>query len=571
MKKRLKTIRPKKLLGGAINAGATLAAAAMQVAATNAAAAKQAAAIEASAKSNADALTKQNENNTKLQEQSIDFMKSENELNRQIQRDLQMSLQLEGGQLDTEARQRASRINLKRGGTSKSKKGFRYFSLRGANMPFNITDGGGVLPMGITKEGYDVYNIIGDDHNHYHKTQGGKYKSGVGVRFANGDIVEAEGNENNNNGEILINTPEGGYFVSRHTMNGFNPADAVRQGIDPVTAYNIQENIKLMDNSNYSTPVERRRLKCGGSKVRTKYAAGGWVTPAINAFGNLGGAFITNIGNNSASSVLANAYNKAGNLLAKAYGSLQTIDTSKLNRGDFRAANYMPVVRDYNYNANPQLASIDRQINQQRLATNRNTLSSAAQLNRLGTINSLANDARDKIYATKYNEEGKVRQANLEALNEAAAKNAALQTEANSQFSKQYLDLLQYNNDIINERILGAADARSSAMTNAAGAIAQARLDNAKGWGSAIAKSGESFANYFDSEAKARRDYNKTIAGLSGLDRAYAESLGEYGNADIAKTYYDTYNNRLSDPTLSASDRAAYSAFIELLKQKYNL
>lgn len=273
-KKKLRNTRPKALFGemaaAGITAAATLAAAGIGAAATAKAAKEQSDATIANAKQQADAIEQTNLNNNQLQQQSQQFIAQENEANRQIQRDLQMNLQLQGGQLDMEQRRAASRIQVKKGGKVSRKKLRDAFFYGGGNLPFRVTDGGGVLPLGQTPEGYDLYEIIGNDHDHYHKTRSGKYKSGVGIEFDipnNGSrlvqakggkatkVVEGEGNQNTEQGELLLMTPNSGMFISKHRNNGFNPAEAVMEGMHPLTAYNIQESLKG------SSPVRRNGYK----------------------------------------------------------------------------------------------------------------------------------------------------------------------------------------------------------------------------------------------------------------------------------------------------------------------
>ena len=261
-KKKLRNTRPKALFGevaaAGITAAATLAAAGIGAAATAKAAKEQSDATIANAKQQADAIEQTNLNNNQLQQQSQQFIAQENEANRQIQRDLQMNLQLQGGQLDMEQRRAASRIQVKKGGKVSRKKLRDAFFYGEGNLPFRVTDGGGVLPLGQTPEGYDLYEIIGNDHDHYHNTRktyakGGKYKSGVGIKFGTGQVVEGEGNQNTGQGELLLVTPDSGMFISKHSINGFNPAQAVMAGMHPLDAYAVQEASKG------SSPIRRNR------------------------------------------------------------------------------------------------------------------------------------------------------------------------------------------------------------------------------------------------------------------------------------------------------------------------
>lgn len=262
---KLRNKRPKALFGevaaAGIQAAATLAAAGIQARQMASSAKEQANAQIQGAQMQAKSIEQTNQNNNTLQQQSQQFIASENEANRQLQRDWQMNMQLAQGMLTSEDRRAESRIQVKKGGkVRRSNKGLRdaSFPLRAGNLPFQVTDGGGVIPVGTTPEGYDLYEIIGNDHNHYHKTRGGKRKSGVGIKFGNGQVVEGEGNQNSSQGEYLLTTPDAGFFISKHSVNGFNPAEAVNAGMSPIVAYQLQE-----ANKNGSSPVGRMYAKAG--------------------------------------------------------------------------------------------------------------------------------------------------------------------------------------------------------------------------------------------------------------------------------------------------------------------
>lgn len=236
---------------------ATLAAAGISAAATIAGAATNAKAIKEQAKQQAqstlqqaqaqtNALQKINLNNNQIKEQEVQAIKDQNEEANQLAKDTQMTLQMLAGQQNENARLEGAKIQVKCGGSLR-KRGLQGTSLlRGSYSPtldFTVTDGGGVVPLGSTNNG-ELYEIKGNDHNHYHKTKGGKSKTGVGIKFTTGEVIEGEGNQNSNLGELLYVTPDDGKFISKHTIRGFNPAKAVLSGMSPEEAFNIQETIK---------------------------------------------------------------------------------------------------------------------------------------------------------------------------------------------------------------------------------------------------------------------------------------------------------------------------------------
>lgn len=299
--------RKKALLGadGAIMAAATLTAAAMNTAATASAAKNQANAIENSAKTQAAAIKAQTVNNTQLQQENINFTRQQNKENRDQQQAIQTTLQMLAGQQNMNDRLDKTKVAVKYGGSKNAKAvnqrklqslsnhnrsllnktikaynkedyedvdydllvkagllpedyatddsltdrieardGTQTTFYGGASAPFTVTDGGGVIPLNVDNNGYGLYEIYGNDHNHYHKTNSGKYKSGVGFKFNDGTVVEGEGNQNTNQGELFYVTPQDAMFISKHSINGFNPAKAVQQGMHPQEAFNIQQSIK---------------------------------------------------------------------------------------------------------------------------------------------------------------------------------------------------------------------------------------------------------------------------------------------------------------------------------------
>lgn len=636
------------MASAAMNVAAQSAASIMNSNATKEAARKQAESITASANQQAASIKEQNEKLNEQRKESQDFVKQQNEENRQIQKDIQMQLAMLTGQQNVNDRLEASKIVVKNGGRTKPR-----LSLRGNNMPFKVTDGGYVVPVGNTPEGYNLFEIRGNDHEHYHKAPGGKYKTGVGIKFADGNVIEGEGNQNTNQGEYMLQTPDAAYFISKNNIAGFNPAKAVNMGMHPLTAYNIQERQKQIngipdDGKKKSSPVESNKklaggfipniytmynqtapkldsdiagassagvvyasqnenqMKCGGKKRTFKFGGkrclklggrckaengtktwvwgSGWIpsdeaannpyssgvaisntsatntnttksatTKSSNSFwnnigadligagisslGNLAGAWITSSANKYASNKLAEAYNQAANITADAYRSLQTIDPNSIKREDFRAAHAMPALQAPISQAAPKIALVDRQLQRRLSNAGKYSASSAAAQNKMALAETDAQDFKNNIYSADQEQMQKIRQANADRVTQAAMQNAQLDTEANKQYSSAYLNLLQYNNDIENQKILGAAGALSEGATSAAGAIANAHTANATAWNNAILNSGQGFANTLSSMATRKADLEKVMLGASGDTRSlYYANNGSYNDA---KSYYD--------------------------------
>ena len=662
---RLRNGRIKAQFGidGAIMAGATLAAAAINAASTASAAKQQADAVTQSAQTNADALNRQNENNNKLQETSLNFTKEQNEVNRDLQKDIQMNLQLLAGQQNVNQMRDMARTQVKRGGSARRKLRNSASLLQGrnGNLPFRVTDGGGVIPVGITPEGYELYEIIGNDHEHYHKTQGGKNKTGVGIKFQGDNTIEGEGNQNSNQGELMLVTPNDAKFISKHSLKGYNPAQAVLAGQDPLEAFAIQERIKDIygisdDGKHQSTsPVRRRRtvggiatpiitpdlsldflapvatgvvagtrqLKCGGRHKaaygfnfnRPPYGSYDWwntkgnytshtsitpvapldwssqtfgynvpttksmsVTPTItrptiptnlinnvenrsntrsksmttaqgnllgagiNAGANLLAAGIGAIGNAIASRKLANAYNQAGGILANAYSNLKGIDMSAINRDDFRATHAMAALQAPIVNTGAERSAAERTLQRNLGKINRGTLSSAAAQNRSARAEVDYNDRIAQIEANADKLRHGIIQENMARITQVSNENANRDTQANQAYAQAYLNLLQYNNDIANERITGAAQARADALLQRQSTLANMRATNAQGFANAINTGGNAFGSALATNAKMQNELEMSRYGWT------AENDLNYTikNADIdnARLLYKRYKGR---------------------------
>lgn len=667
---RLRNGRRKAQFGidGALMAAATLAAAGVNAASTAKAAQQQADAVKASAEKNAEALIKQNENNNNLQEKSIAFTKEQNERNRDLQKDIQMNLQILAGMQNTNAMKDASKIQVKHGGSMRRKLRNSASLLRGrnGNLPFTVTDGGSVIPIGTTPEGYDLYEIVGNDHEHYHKAQGGKNKTGVGIRFAGNQTIEGEGNQNSNQGELMLVTPNDAKFISKHSIKGYNPAQAVLAGQNPLEAFAIQEQIKdaygISDDGkhNSSSPVRRmrtaggysdlnitpdlsldflapvatgvvfgtrdvnqakygRKLRCGGRRkaaygfnippysglnwlkgdytiynpitspsgidwssqsfgyevpetrmamptptitrptlanevfanvtnnydTRTKgltTAQGNLLGAGISAGSNLLAAGIGAIGNTIAARRLAGAYTQAGDILADAYGRLGGIDMSLLNRNDYRAAHAMAALQAPIVNTGAERSAAERSLHRNLSRINRNTLSSAAAQNRSASAEVDYNDRIAQIESNAEKIRQSIIQGNMERITQVSNENANRDAQANREYAQSYLNMLQYNNDIANERITGVAQARADALMQRASTLANMRATNAQGFANAINVGGNSFASAFATNAKMQNELEMSRYGWTAENNL--NWVIRNADLDEARILYKRYKGR---------------------------
>ena len=709
------------LAAAGINVAGTLAASAISASATKKAAQDQANATINAAQKQAQAVKDQTARSKEYQQEAQEFVKEQNAENRELQKDIQMQLQMLTGQQNVNDRLEASKIKVKAGGSTRRRlrdAGVQQSLLRGGNMPFVVTDGGGVLPLGLTPEGFELYEIRGNDHEHYHKTRGGKYKSGVGIKFADGNVVEGEGNQKKNGGELMLVTPDNAYFISKHNINGFNPADSVKYGVHPLQAYAIQEQEKAIAGINddgtrkakcgtkkrfliggtpnlydyagqlsptigtdtvgdtavgvaYATqnPDEKRSLKCGGkcrkraywgtdaqgrriwisgtsgstsqssgpgNGGRTSYygntpggSASSSTTPrgsnggpgtggrtgvntygggggntggsskgssgsgtrsagsggfwsdfswnnggadlagaGLNALGNVGGAWITASANRAASQTLADAYNKGANIMADAYRSLKTIDMNSIRKEDYAAAHMMPALQAPVSFAASQIAGVDRKLQRRLANAGRYSASGAAAQQRMADADVEAQDEKNRIYSADQQQMQQIRQANAERVTEAARMNAYLDTQANQQYSGDYLKLLQYNNDIENEKILGAAGATSEGAINGAGAIAQGQTSAAQAWSTALANSGLTFSNTLSSMAKRKADLENTMLGAT--TDAKIDYISRNGNTQQVQDELAAVNAALKNGNLSDEDKAKYEYYKTKLERRLN-
>lgn len=540
---------------GAIMAAATLAAAGITAGATALAAKSQSKAIVDSAKTQAQSIKDQTINSNNLQKEQLAFTRSQNQENRQQQQDIQTTLQLMAGQENMNDRMEKNKMQVKLGGKPKRRSITSPFYGGGK---FQVTDGGGVIPLSVTPEGYGLYELYGNDHDHYHKTSSGKNKTGVGIKFNDGSVVEGEGNQNTNQGELLYVTPNNAMFISKHSIDGFNPTQAVMNGVHPIQAFNIQEMLKarkgLNDDGSKAKCGKRRSLKCmlggptqnfeqvnmtqnpnngtasvaggviyginnqitspveklqynnaiakRGGRIhlkcggRKKAAWGDYAGATYNAAGNVLGAGISTWGNMWAANRLGKAYREAGGILADAYSKMHGIDMSELKMEDYAAPHTLAVIRDSNnISYDPQRERIRRNIASERREINRGTLSSAARQQRLAASNDRMLQRMSEIDATENNAKEAIRQGNAERITQTAQANADRDVQARKDYANQRLSLLQYNNNIENAKIAGMAQARADALTQSSMAHAQGLQSSMSAIGSGLTASAQGFSS----------------------------------------------------------------------------
>lgn len=641
VRRKLKTInsRPKALFGSeeaailgaaGINVAGQMTAAAINSKAAKDAARQQAQATINAATKQANALKEQTNKSKELQERSIEFTKEQNAENRELQKDIQLNLQMLTGQQNMNDRLEASKIQVRNGGRMSMKltNGQDDTILRGSyspnNMPFVVTDGGGVVPVGVTPEGFDMYEIKGNDHNHYHKTKSGKHKTGVGIKFANGKVIEGEGNQNGNQGEYVLVTPTDAMFISRHSIKGFNPAEAVNNGMNPIEAFVIQEQIKdangisdsgktnkrmiggltydassltaqvpdlsrdgmapiatgvaygsindmyNKDNKAKNGTCVRKKLACGGRRKALSGAKTGsntsswadWAGAGINTLGNLGGAWITQSANKKAANLIANANMQAAGILSDAYRQMHGIDMSLINKDDYAAVHSMPAIRAAIVNTNAQTTAEDRALQRRLTNSKRYSMSGAAAQDRMSMAETQHNDLINNIESEANKIRESIKQENAQRISDAARDNANRDAQANEKYNTARLALLQYNNNIDNAKIAGIGQANADAISQSGLARAQGLQAGANAFSSALSASAQGFASTANGLRAERINRENVLIGADTRNKVdyLTSNTKTAGNRQQAYNLWNTWKNS-SDSNLKQYAKELASAY----------
>ena len=617
VRRKLKTInsRPKALFGSqeaailgaaAINVAGQMTAAGINSKAAKDAARQQAQATISAATKQANALKEQTTKSKELQERSIEFTKEQNAENRELQKDIQLNLQMLTGQQNMNERLQAAKKQVRNGGrmSMKSTNGQDAPILRGSynpnNMPFVVTDGGGVVPIAVTPEGFDLYEIKGNDHEHYHKTESGEYKTGVGLKFANGKVIEGEGNQKKKKrGEYLLVTPNDALYLSKHTIKGFNPVNAVDNGMHPLKAFAIQEQIKdaygisdsgksdkrmiggsTYDTSSFTTQIPdlskdgmapiatgvaygsinnmynkdnkakngtciRKKLACGGRRKAASGAWADWAGAGINTLGNLGGAWITQSANKKAANLMAKANMQAAGILTDAYRQMHGIDMSLINKDDYAAAHSMPAIRAAIVNTNAQRTAEDRALQRRLTNSKRYSMSGAAAQDRMSIAETQHNDNINNIESQADKIRESIKQGNAQRISEAANENANRDAQANERYNTARLSLLQYNNNIENAKIAGIGQANADAIGQSGLARAQGIQTGATAFSSALAASAQgvmSTATGLRNERSNRENILLNTDSRNKVDYLVANTKTA-GNKQQAYNLWNTWKN----------------------------
>lgn len=564
-------------IAAGIQVAGMLAAAGLQVKATKDAAKQQEKAILDTGKQNADTIKQQTETMNKVENEKMAMTRTMNQEQQDIQKELLANTQLQAGQQNLDSRIQNTRMQVKAGGSPNRFNLKSPFFYGGARMPFKVTDGGGVLPIDIDTNGYGLYEIIGNDHEHYHKAPGGKNKTGVGIKFTNGGIVEGEGNQNTDKGEFFWVDPNDALFISKHDIGGFNPREAVVNGMHPKQAFAYQQ----LNKSILGINDDGTKAKCGKRKSIRHKAWGGTTFPIsyenfplagsisnvaanvnipssisspdkykfdyskilgdnnyggntggsnvmnnyggaiMNTAGNLIGAGLSWIGNRYAANKVAAAQEKARQYAIDAIDQMHGIDLSQIDANDYDAESTLAVVRSADTNINPQLERNRRLASAEKRDIDRNTLSSAASLTRKAEVDDRRFQRSNELEAYKHNEDEKIYQQNAQTLTQVAQANADRKLQARQNYLNDKFKYLAYNADVDNNKLQLKAQINSDARNSIANILGGSIQAGLQGFGNAITNSASGFASTFNGINNNNANLDLILASQDPLDADY--------------------------------------------------
>ena len=296
----------------------------------------QADATTEAAKYQANAINQQNENNAKLQEQAIQFTKTENEKARDIQQTMQLNMDMLIGKENAAERAKVSKITVKYGGDVRRKLKHggnpKQISSTG-ELGFVITDGDEnvkypVIPLEYTSDGGIIMMVNPKLKDHNETNNKGKKGFGVATATINNPNIPKESNLEMEGGEIFKTKPGIGIesVISKHNLPGtnFNPAANYLAGGDYEQVFNVAESIKTLNN----IPDDGKGMK----QVRKLKYNGGYISPLTLPYNQQ-----PNLQTDTASAIAANilAINNSNNPIKTGFnvsdGQQNKTDLSRTN------------------------------------------------------------------------------------------------------------------------------------------------------------------------------------------------------------------------------------------------
>lgn len=236
--------------------------------------------IKLAAEEQAAALKAQSENNNKLQEESMAFTKAENEKAREIQKNMQMNMEMMMGKQNAADRAKASKITVKYGGDVRRK--LKNGGTNKSHIPFTgelgfvITDGAEgvnnpVIPLEITPDGGVIMMVNPKLKDHDEKNKEGRKGFGVATATEHNPFIPTKSNLEMEGGEIFKAKPYTGIesVISKHKLPGtnFNPAANYLAGGNYEEVFNIAENIKSLKNISDSGKGVKRGKALNGTNL----------------------------------------------------------------------------------------------------------------------------------------------------------------------------------------------------------------------------------------------------------------------------------------------------------------
>ena len=279
-----------------------------------------------------------------------------------------------------------------------------------------ITDGGIAIPIG-----HNTSLLRGSLHNEINEAG----NTGIGIKYGNNEVEAQDGEVVRKKKDKLLV-----YSNEDELGNGISPAKRVLRGENKDKVFAIQENNKrrkgIVNNN--------KTFLTGGHMTFTKGDAYG---AAANAVGNIASFFINN-----------NAINKMS-----AGKAPILVSPTKLNTV---------------YNANAQLADINKSRLRMKNAITRNSSSSVAALGRLNDIENSAIDKVNQIYENKNNVESQLMNQDRMNAQSVRLQNASKMDEYNRRVA-----------EIDNQKHLAKAQNVTSLINGLAGAAEQT-INNAE-------------------------------------------------------------------------------------------
>lgn len=279
-----------------------------------------------------------------------------------------------------------------------------------------ITDGGIAIPIG-----HNTSLLRGSLHNEINESG----NTGIGIKYGNNEVEAQDGEVVRKKKDKLLV-----YSNEDELGNGISPAKRILKGENKDKVFAMQEN-----NKRRKGIVNNNKTFLGGGHMT--FTKGDAYGAAANAVGNIANFFINN-----------HAINKMN-----AGKAPILVSPTKLNTV---------------YNANAQLANINKSRLRMKDAVNRNTSSSVAALGRLNDIENSAVDKVNQIYENKNNVESQL--MNQDRLNAQSVRlqNASKMDEYNRRVA-----------EIDNQKHLAKAQNLTSLINGLAGAAEQT-INNAE-------------------------------------------------------------------------------------------